>query len=245
MPTESLVTSVICYKFQINLFEVLIFYIFFHDFIHVYSSRAGADIPLGMKFWCQQEPLVTLVICCKFKPDFIVFFSIILYMYIAPGQTAPRRQSFDVNRYVLSLHSFGASLKKMSLKSDFIQFFSSPEPKAHKVSLKYTNGPPSVVVVHTFKLEYLWSQLANLDQILCVASLGWGKGCIRFWGRLDQNSGQHGNRKAPLTYNGENDVSTFSRLLLIRSVSYLQVTRTCIKSRKVRISARSNHWLRS
>ena len=31
------------------------------------------------------------------------------------------------------------------------------------------------VVVHTFKLEYLWSKLANLDQILCVASLGWGK----------------------------------------------------------------------
>ena len=37
---------------------------------------------------------------------------------------------------------------------------------------------------HSFELEYLWSQLANLDQILCVASLGWGKGCIRFWGRL-------------------------------------------------------------
>ena len=66
---------------------------------------------------------------------------------------------------------------------------------------------------HTCELENLWSQLANLDQILCVAWLGWGKGCIRFWGRLDQNSGFHGNRKPPLTYNGENDVSTFSRLL--------------------------------
>ena len=90
---------------------------------------------------------------------------------------------------------------------------------------------PSVVVVHTFKPEYLWSQLANLDQILCVASLGWGKGCIRFWGRLDQNTGVHGNRKPPLTYNGENDVSIFSRLFLFRSFSYLQVMRTCIKSR--------------
>ena len=68
---------------------------------------------------------------------------------------------------------------------------------------------------HTFELEYLWSQLASFHQILCVASLGWGKGCIRFWGRLDQNSGFHGNRKSPLTYNGENDVSTFSRLFLI------------------------------
>ena len=62
---------------------------------------------------------------------------------------------------------------------------------------------------HTFELEYLWSQLTYLDQILCVESLGWGKGCIRFWGRLDQNSGFHGNRKPLLTYNGENDVSTF------------------------------------
>ena len=82
---------------------------------------------------------------------------------------------------------------------------------------------------HTFEL-YLWSQLANLGQILCVASLGWGKGCIRFWGRLDQNSGIHSNRKPPLTYNGENDVSSFSRLFLIRSFLYLLVTRTCIKS---------------
>ena len=52
-----------------------------------------------------------------------------------------------------------------------------------------------------------------------------------FWGRLDQNSGVHDNRKPPLTYNGENGVSTFSRLLFIRSFLYLQVTRTCIKSR--------------
>ena len=33
-------------------------------------------------------------------------------MFISRGQTAPREQSFDVNRYVLSLHSFVASLKK-------------------------------------------------------------------------------------------------------------------------------------
>ena len=79
---------------------------------------------------------------------------------------------------------------------------------------------------YTFKLEYLSGQLSNLDQILCVASQGVGKGC-----RLDQNSGVHGNRKPPLTYNGENGVSTFSPLLLIRSFLYLQVTRTCIKSR--------------
>ena len=49
----------------------------------------------------------------------------ILYMYIAPGQgeTAPRGQSFDVNRNVLSLHSFVLRFKKIFLKSDFIHFF--------------------------------------------------------------------------------------------------------------------------
>ena len=52
-----------------------------------------------------------------------------------------------------------------------------------------------------------------------------------FWGSLDQNSGVHGNRKPQLTYNGEHGVSTFSLLLLIQSFLYLQVTRTCIKSR--------------
>ena len=83
---------------------------------------------------------------------------------------------------------------------------------------------------YTFELEYSWGQLANVDQILCVASMGMGKGCIMFWGRFDQNSGVYGNRKPPLTYNGENGVSTFSWLLLIQSFLYLQVTRTYIKS---------------
>ena len=58
------------------------------------------------------------------KSDFIKKKNPDLYMYKAPGQgqTAPRRQSFDVNRNVLSLHSFVASLEKGSLKSVFIQF---------------------------------------------------------------------------------------------------------------------------
>ena len=39
-------------------------------------------------------------------------------------------------------------------------------------------------------------------------------------------------QKAPLTNNGENGISIFSPLLLIRSFLYLQVMRTCIKSRR-------------
>ena len=54
---------------------------------------------------------------------------------------------------------------------------------------------------------------------------------IRFCGRLDQNSGFHGNTKIPLSYNEEKDISTVSLLFLIRSFSNLQLTRTGIKSR--------------
>ena len=49
----------------------------------------------------------------------------ILYMYIAPGQglTTPWGRNFYVIGNILSLWSFVASFKKISLKSDFIQFF--------------------------------------------------------------------------------------------------------------------------
>ena len=48
------------------------------------------------------------------------------HMYIAPGQgqTIHCAQNPDVNRKALSLCPFVASLKKMSLKSDFIHIFS-------------------------------------------------------------------------------------------------------------------------
>ena len=91
---------------------------------------------------------------------------------------------------------------------------------------------------YTFELEYLWGQLANLDQILCVASLGVGKGCIMFWGRLDHNSGVHGNRNPPLTYNGENGVSTFlahlSRRLTMWTYSIPMVRRPSVVVRRCR-----------
>ena len=54
---------------------------------------------------------------------------------------------------------------------------------------------------------------------------------MRFWARSDQNSGFHGNRKLPWGYNGENGVSTFSRLFFIRSFSYLQAMLTCMRAR--------------
>ena len=103
-----------------SLWNLILYnFFFFHDFKHVFSPDAGADNPLGTKFWSQQKHLVTWVFWCKFKKNLfeVWFYTIvfmILYMYIAPGQgqTAPRGQSFDFNKNVLSLHSFVASFKK-------------------------------------------------------------------------------------------------------------------------------------
>ena len=47
--------------------QPLTLYTSFHDLINVYSRRSMADNLQGTKFWCQQQPLVTSVICYKFK----------------------------------------------------------------------------------------------------------------------------------------------------------------------------------
>ena len=105
----------------------MILYNFFHDLIHIYSPGAGADSPQGTKFWCQQEGLINLLICCKFQRDFFevwfyTIFFMILFMCIAPrqGLTTPWGWNFYVNRNILPLWSFVASFKKMSMMSDFI-----------------------------------------------------------------------------------------------------------------------------
>ena len=105
----------------------LILYIFFQDFIHVYSPGAGVDNPLGTKFLFQQEHLVTSAICCKFKKislksDSIPFFDDFIHVY-SPGAGADSPQgtkSTETSCYFIHLLQVS---KQMSLKSDFIQFF--------------------------------------------------------------------------------------------------------------------------
>ena len=90
------------------------------------QTTPGAKILMSTETSCHfghllqvsKKPLRSLIL--------YIFFFMILYMYISLGQvqTAPRLQSFDVNTNALPLHSFVPSFKKMSLKSDFIQFFS-------------------------------------------------------------------------------------------------------------------------
>ena len=103
---------------------------FFSWLIHVYSTRAGADSPQGTKFWCQQKCLHFIHLLQVSKN---CLWSLILYNFLydlihvyshGAGLDNPRGQNFDVNRKALSFYPFVASFKEISLKSDFIHFFS-------------------------------------------------------------------------------------------------------------------------
>ena len=84
--------------------------------------------PLGPKLWCQQEGLITIVICCKFKKNlfnqtlYTSFHDLINVYSSRSGADNPRGQNFDL---------FATSLKQISLKSsihfsfhDFIHAYS-------------------------------------------------------------------------------------------------------------------------
>ena len=99
--------------------------------LYVYIAPGqGLTTPWGWNFDVNRNILSLRSFVASFKKislksDFIKKKIMILYIYIAPGQgqTAPRGQSFDFNRNVLSLRSFVASFKKMPLKSDFNNSF--------------------------------------------------------------------------------------------------------------------------
>ena len=108
-----------CCKFKKNVFSLWL-HTSFHDLINVYSHRSEADNHRGQNFDVNRNPLSLQSFATSLKKNlfevrFWTIFFMILYMYIAPGQgqTAPKGQSFDVNRNALSLHLFVASFKKM------------------------------------------------------------------------------------------------------------------------------------
>ena len=90
-----------------------------------HSPRVGETTnPLVPNFLCQQEGLITMVICCKFKKN---FFNLWLYTHLdssfddlmnvhsrRSGADNPRGQNFDDNRNLLSLQPFATSFKRIS-----------------------------------------------------------------------------------------------------------------------------------
>ena len=102
-----------------SLWSLLLYNFFFMILCMHIAPGQGKTTPWGLNFYVNRNILslwsfVASLKKISLKSDFIQFFSMIFYMYIAPGKghIAPRGQTFDVNRIVLSLHSIVASLKK-------------------------------------------------------------------------------------------------------------------------------------
>ena len=101
-------------------------------FIHVYSPGPGADNPLGTNFFistgtsCHFGHLFASLKKILGNLTFIHFFFFHDFIHVySPGEwiDSPRGQSFDINRNVLSLHSFVASLNKNAFEDWFYTFF--------------------------------------------------------------------------------------------------------------------------
>ena len=99
--------------------------------MYIYIAPGQGQItPRGQSFDINRNVLSLHSFIANFKKMSwtLILYNVFMikYMYIAPrqGQTAPRGQHFDVNRKALSLYPFVANFKEISLKSDFIHFFS-------------------------------------------------------------------------------------------------------------------------
>ena len=93
------------------------FFMILYMYIHVAPGQ-GLTTPRGRNFYVNRNILSIWSFVASFKKKslwslILCIFFMNLYMYIAPGQgqTAPRGQSFNVNRNVLSFHSFDASFQ--------------------------------------------------------------------------------------------------------------------------------------
>ena len=88
---------------------------------------------------------------------------------------------------------------------------------------------PSLSTLSNFNISEASRPILIKSNFMCSVT-GVGERLHKILGQIRSKLWWPWQQKAPMTYNEENDVSTFSRLLLIRSFLYLQVTRTCIKS---------------
>ena len=114
-----------------KLFAVWFYTIFFMILYKYIAPGQGLTTPWACNFDVNRNILSLRSFVASFKRSlwslilyiFFLWFIHAQYIVTRLGQTAPMGQSFDVNRNVLLLHSFVASFKKLSLKSDFIQTF--------------------------------------------------------------------------------------------------------------------------
>ena len=94
------------------------------------APRQGQTATRGQSFDVHRNVLSFHSFVASFKKCLLslilynVFHDLIHVYSPRAGAVSPRGQNLNVNRKALSLYPFVASFKEISLKSDFIQFFS-------------------------------------------------------------------------------------------------------------------------
>ena len=108
------------------------------DFMHFFSwfytciyprgrgrQPPGEKVLMSTEMSCHFIHLMQVLKKCLWSLILYNLFYDLIYVYSpGAGTDNPRGQNLDVNRKALSLYPFVASFKEISLKSDFIHFFS-------------------------------------------------------------------------------------------------------------------------
>ena len=100
---------------------------------------------------------------------------------------AVRRDYYEVTRHILSRGKLSVvSFFEFSFAVVFLAHLSR-RLVGELIIYSWSGVRQASSVIHNFKHENLCNQWADHNEILSQASLGWRKGCIRFWARSDQN----------------------------------------------------------
>ena len=120
-------TMVICCKFKKNLINLLTLYTSVHVLINVYSCMSGADNPRWQNFDVNRNHFSLRSSLKKSLSSLILynFFHYFIHVY-SPGAGAdnPFRMKFWCPQEHLVTSVICCKFQKISLKSDFIHFFS-------------------------------------------------------------------------------------------------------------------------
>ena len=98
---------------------------------NIYIAPRQGHTTTCYKFWQHFKAFIIPIILYQFQKDpfcLIILYDILfyfkhVYIVLGRGKITPWGQNFDVDRKALSLCQFIASLKEISLKSDFIHIF--------------------------------------------------------------------------------------------------------------------------
>ena len=114
---------------------------------------------------------------------YILFHDFIHVYSPGAGDDNPLGIKFDVNRNILSLLSFVASFKKISLKSDFIHFFFHDFIRVYSPGQGQTAPGDKVLTSTEMSCHLLHVSKKSLWSLILYNPFSWFNTCLYPWGK--------------------------------------------------------------